>query len=123
MSGSILQAGEAMLAAAFDYAAVSIDYTHGSSCTSGIPAKLGKTLFRTEDAAGVTIRTEQRDFIVRADDIAVTPEVGDEIRYDGRTYLVTAPNNEPCWRWHTRLSHTQVRIHAKYTGAVANGQQ
>lgn len=112
-----------MLAAAFEYAAVSIDYCHDSNVVSGIKAKLGKTLFRAEDNEGITIRTEQRDFIVRAIDIpGITPEVGDEIRFDGKRYLVTAPNNEPCWKWHTRQSHTQIRIHAKYNGEISNGQ-
>lgn len=117
---NLFSAGEAMLAAAFEYGAVGIDYCHGSSVSSGIKAKLGKTLFRAEDNDGVTIRTEQRDFIVRAADIeGITPEVGDEIRFDGKRYMVTAPNNEPCWKWHTRQSHTQIRIHAKYNGEIS----
>lgn len=106
-----------MLEAAFNYAAASIDYYRGSSAyASGINAKLGKTLFRAEDNFGVTIRSEQRDFIILASDLTITPEVGDEIRFDGKKYTVTAPNNEPCWKWHTRLTHSQIRIHAKYIG-------
>lgn len=116
---NIFEKGEAMQEAAFRYGAVSIDYfRNGSALASGIPAKLGRTLFRAENNFGVTIRTEQRDFIVRTSDLAATPEVGDEIRYDGRKYSVCAPNDEPCWKWHTRINHSQKRIHAKYIGEI-----
>lgn len=108
-----------MQAAAFQYAAVKISYYRNAVAqATDIPAKLGSTLFRAENRYGVTTREEQRDFIVLASDLAVTPEVGDEIQYSGKRYSVTAPNNEPCWKWHTRTSHTQKRIHAKYNGEI-----
>ena len=108
-----------MQAAAFGYAAVSISYYRdGTAKAADIPAKLGRTLFRAENQFGVTVRTEQRDFIVRTSDLGITPEVGDEIRYNGKSYSVSAPNGEPCWKWHTRTSHTQKRIHAKYNGEL-----
>lgn len=104
-----------MTAAAFGFAAVTVSYYQGETAVAeNVPAKLGSTLFRAEDRFGVTVRTEQRDFIFRTADLNVTPEVGDEILFDGKTYSVSAPNGEPCWRWHTRLTHSQIRIHAKY---------
>ena len=117
---SIFEKGEAMQAAAFGYAAVLITYRRaGTVLAADIPAKLGKTLFRAENQFGVTIRTGQRDFIIRAADLtAMPPEVGDEILFDGKTYSVSAPNGEPCWKWHSRISHTQIRIHAKYNGEI-----
>lgn len=116
---SIFEKGEAMQAAAFNYAAVSISYFRNSVILAdGIPAKLGRTLFRSENKFGVTVRQEQRDFIVRASDLAATPEVGDEIQYNGKRYSVSAPNGEPCWKWHTRTTHTQKRIHAKFNGEL-----
>jgi len=120
---SIFEKGEAMQAAAFGYAAVSISYyRNGGAIAADIPAKLGRTLFRAENQFGVTVRTEQRDFIIRAADLDITPEVGDEIRYDGKTYSVSAPNGEPCWKWHTRTSHSQMRIHAKFNGEISDEQ-
>ena len=108
-----------MLDRAFLYASRPVTYLrNGSVVAENIPAKLGKTLFRAEGEYGVTIRIERRDFIVRSSDVAITPEVGDEIRFDGRRYTVTAPNGEPCWMYHTRQSHTQLRIHAEYNGAI-----
>lgn len=120
---NIFEKGEAMQAAAFQYAAVSIDYfRNGAALASGIPAKLGRTLFKSENNFGVAVRTEQRDFILRDSDLAATPEVGDEIRYDGKKYSVSAPNDEPCWKWHSRTSHAEKRIHAKFMGAITGNE-
>lgn len=111
--------GMALSAAMFDAFSVAVEYRRGGAAiASGIKAKLGSTLFRADDNRGMTIRTEQRDFIVKASDFAAgfEPETGDEIAYDGHRYLVTAPNGEPCWRWHSRLNHSQIRVHAKHVG-------
>lgn len=118
---NIFEKGEAMQSAAFQYAAVNISYFRaGAQIATKIPAKLGRTLFRAENQFGVTVRTEQRDFIIRAADLSVMPEVGDEIQYDGKAYSVSAPNGEHCWKWHTRIDHSQIRIHAKYNGESCN---
>ena len=108
-----------MLEAAFLYGAVKVDYLRADEIVSSqIPAKLGKTLFRAENNYGVTVRTEERDFIVRSSDLELTPEVGDEIHLDGMRYTVTAPDGEPCWKWHTRQTHSQKRIHSICYGKV-----
>ena len=106
-----------MLREAFSYASVRVDYRrNGSVLASAVPAKLGRTLFRYDTPAGMTIRTEQRDFILRFSDLNVEPETGDEIVFDGAMYVVSAPNGEPCWRWHTRTTHSEIRIHTKCAG-------
>ena len=117
---SIFAQGEAMLDRMFEAASKPVSYLRdGVTLASDITAKLGRTLFRTDDLSGsVTLRFEQRDFIVRSSDLPTLdePKKGDEILFDGKTYQVSAPDGEPCWRWHTRQSHSQIRIHAKYTG-------
>lgn len=117
---SMFEPGEAMLNQMFAAASKPVSYLRdGDTLASDIPAKLGRTLFRTDDLSGsVTLRFEQRDFIVRSSDLPNLdePKKGDEIVFDGKTYQVSAPDGEPCWRWHTRQSHSQIRIHAKYTG-------
>lgn len=117
---SMFESGEAMLNRMFAAASKPVSYLRdGTVLASNIPAKLGRTLFRTDDLSGsVTLRFEQRDFIVRSSDLPTLdePKKGDEIVFDGKTYQVSAPDGEPCWRWHTRQSHSQIRIHAKYTG-------
>lgn len=115
----MLQAGNTMLDASFAMVGVPISYTRDSSTlASGILAKLGSTLFRADNSNGVTIRTESRDFILRASQLPAEfePVTGDEIIHDGFRYMVSAPNGEPCWRWHTRQNHSQIRVHTQYVG-------
>ena len=118
---SMFLRGEAMIDRMFEASGTSVSYRRdGAVLVESAPAKVGRTLFRTDDVAtGVVFRFEERDFIVRASDFAAIgePRRGDEIVWDGRLYLVAAPDGEPCWKWHTRQSHTQMRIHAKYSGA------
>lgn len=118
---SMFLRGEAMIDRMFETSGTSVSYRRdGEVMVESAPAKVGRTLFRTDDVAtGVVFRFEERDFIVRASDFAAIgePRRGDEIVWDGRLYLVAAPDGEPCWKWHTRQSHTQMRIHAKYSGA------
>ena len=118
---SMFLRGEAMIDRMFEASGTSVSYRRdGEVMVESAPAKVGRTLFRTDDVAtGMVFRFEERDFIVRASDFAAIgePRRGDEIVWDGRLYLVAAPDGDPCWKWHTRQSHTQMRIHAKYSGA------
>ena len=114
-----MAAGISMLDSTFAAMGVQISYRRGeTTLASGFLAKLGSTLFRADDHRGVTIRTEQRDFIFRMADLPAgfEPEPTDEIIHDGHRYMVSAPNGEPCWRWHTRLNHSQIRVHAHHAG-------
>ncbi|MBQ9501673.1 MAG: hypothetical protein IJU70_05910 [Lentisphaeria bacterium] len=121
--GSIFEQGEAMMREAFSYASRTVDYCRaGSVLARGIPAKLGRTLFRYETPSGMTIRIEQRDFILRYSDLGIEPETGDEVVFDGEIFVVSAPNNEPCWRWHTRTARAEIRIHAKSAGMQEEGE-
>ena len=117
---SMFLRGEEMIDRMFEASGTPVSYRRdGVVLVESAPAKVGRTLFRTDDvAAGVVFRFEDRDVIVRASDVAAIgePRRGDEIVWDGRLYLVAAPDGEPCWKWHTRQSHTQMRIHAKYSG-------
>ena len=81
-----------------------------------IPATLGRTLFRTENQYGSTIRIESRDFLVAAADLPNDPERGDTIIYNGCRYEVLAPNAEPVWGW-SGAYHSTRRIHTKEIGA------
>ena len=115
---SIFSNGEKMLREAFDYASRRINYRRGDkTLAANIPAKLGKTVFRYTTPHGMAIRTEQRDFICRFDDIGIEPITGDEIVYNGEIFVVCAPNNEPCWKWHTRATRAEIRIHTKNASA------
>ena len=112
----IFEAGENMFLNAFAYASVRITYIRGESVlATDIPAKLGKTVFRT-DNYGISVRSETRDFIVLNVDLPSEPEIGDLVVYDGKKYFVSQPDGEPCYKWHTRLTHQEKRIHTKFSG-------
>ena len=113
----IFDAGTSLMNAAYQYAGYSICYRRGKdTLAANIPAKLGKTVFRYIDASGYLTRTEQRDFLVRSSDLPTEPETGDEIIFDEEIYIVSAPNDEPCWKWHSRCNRSEKRIHAKRAG-------
>lgn len=118
---SIFDEGKTMMSDAFNYASHIVSYFRdGTALATGIPAKLGRTLFRYETPSGMTIRTEQRDFILRYCDLQQEPKTGDEVVMDGDLYVVSAPNSEPCWRWHSRSGDSEIRIHAKYAGEMGS---
>lgn len=115
---SIFQQGENLLHSAYSFAGCSVSYSrNGITLATSIPAKLGRTVFRYDTPAGITVRTEQRDFILRFSDINTEPQTGDEILFDNEIFVVSAPNSEPCWKWHTRLTHAEIRIHTKSAGS------
>lgn len=97
--------------------AVPIVYLRRDGESLPIQASPGKTLFRSEDQYGVTVRMESRDFLVAASDLPDDPVRGDRIFYDGRQYEVLAPNGEPVWRW-CGTCHWIRRIHTKETGVI-----
>ena len=99
-----------------DCLSVTITYKPKGGGSFEIPATLGRTLFRTENQYGSTIRIESRDFLVAAADLSDDPERGDTILYNGMRYEVLAPNAEPVWRW-SGAYHSTRRIHTKEIGA------
>lgn len=99
----------------------SIVYSPLSGEVHPLFATIGKTLFRSENEYGVTVRTASVDFIVEASDLGQEPKRGDEIIYANRRYEVLAPNNEPCWRW-SGTDFKTYRIHTKYIGDVSEWQ-
>ncbi|MBP5232815.1 MAG: hypothetical protein J6333_05355 [Planctomycetes bacterium] len=120
--------GEALLGISFGFASQPVNYWRGEQLIArGIPAKLSQPAIKTEDTRQVNVQEHQADFIVRVADLpeGFVPEVADMIDWDGKRYQVSrpakvpfsgVPANGPCWTWHTRQSHTQLRVHAKYLG-------
>ena len=64
---SMFLRGEAMIDRMFEASGTSVSYRRdGEVMVESAPAKVGRTLFRTDDVAtGVVFRFEERDFIVR----------------------------------------------------------
>ena len=90
-----------------------------------VPATVGKTLYRTEDANGNYTETEVRDYLILANDLSlgsiqIEPAPGDRIvegdLATGATYQVSPPpTRDPVWGWsdHYQLAR---RIHTKFIG-------
>ena len=109
----IFDAGKSLMDSAFRYAGFPVTYCSGGSTRYDVQAKMGKTVFKFVDVSGLTIRTEQQDFIIRASDLKDIPRNGDTIKKDGQIYIVTSPNDEPCWCWHSTQNMDCYRIHTK----------
>ena len=89
---SLFEKGELLFEKIFDATSKNISYYRDEvKIASEIPAKLGRTVFRTNDAAGLSIRYEDRDFIIKHSDIKLVfpPEKGDMIEFDSFLYQVS----------------------------------
>lgn len=94
----------------------------GLDRTVEIPATVGRTIFRTYSNNGAAIRTVSRDFLISAEALGFDgennePEHGDVIIYDGYRHELSAPANEPVWKW-TDGYHRTLRIHTTQLGKV-----
>lgn len=100
---------------------VTIDYfsIDTENVFKGIPATLGRTMFKSSNDYGVSIITHGKDFIIETKDIPIKPQRGDYIHYKGKRYEVLAPNDEPVWRF-SGVNEESIRIHTKEVGEVDN---
>jgi hypothetical protein len=115
---NLFEQGSALLASVRkNYTSVDVVYLPGGSSEDAftVSATPGETTFRYENVSGITIRERVADFLILASDLGRVPQKGDEITYNGGTYEVLAPNDEPCWRWTSPVQDT-YRIHTKQTG-------
>lgn len=111
---SLFDQCESMLDHIFDLTGETCDYARGNTTILGIACKPGATKAKVEQY-GVAFRMHLADFIVRTNDIEAIfpPKVGDSIVYNDRTYVVTAPPEEPVWQYHSRHTTRFTRIHTK----------
>lgn len=98
----------------YEVLADEVTYRHGTSAKT-VKAIVGRTVFRSTNDCGHWVKTQTRDFIIRPEDLGLTPEKGDVIEFDGGEYEVLAPNGEPVWRW-SDPHRTAMRVHTKHTG-------
>lgn len=89
-----------------------------------LDATIGRTVFDQQDQFGVLHRTESRDYLIRAADLAlageqVLPKAGDRVREPAGTgallYEVVAPGAEPPFRF-SDPERTTLRVHTKFIG-------
>ncbi len=100
-----------------------VTYLRGAQTLEGVPATVGKTVFRLDTGYGQSERSEARDYLILAShltlgvgDAPALPEPGDQIVEVAEgvayTYEVMAPGGEPAWRWSDPFFLT-LRIHTK----------
>ena len=96
---------------------VSVEYLRWDGERLRIHATLGKTLFKVENAYGITIHVYSHDFLIASEVLPKDPQSGDKIYCDGVEYEVLAPSDEPVWRW-SGTTHEVRRIHTKEIGRI-----
>ena len=69
------------------------------------------------DAEGIPVYASVMDFIMNSESLALPPEAGDRIEFNGRRYEVAPLDDDRCWRW-TDQSRLAVRIHTRDIGAI-----
>lgn len=95
-------------------------YVRGEA-SAQVPATIGQTIFRLDDGAGATLRVESRDYLITASELVLAgqrslPQRGDRVEEtEGDVtyvYEVTAPGDEPHWRYSDPYRLT-LRIHTQ----------
>ncbi len=95
-----------------------VKYRRGAEAID-VLATIGRTQYENEDEGGFRVGAHMVDFLISADDlmiggVAVVPEFGDEIEYNGKMFEVSHLSGEGCWRWSDPHGKT-YRIHTKIT--------
>jgi hypothetical protein len=118
----LLRDGQAWLSDQLhEHVATEVVYRRGIEEVA-VRATIGRTLLKLDDGlGGVRMEWTDRDYLIRAEDLALggntaQPQRGDHIREivgsQTLVYEVLAPGNEPPWRWAD--PHRQMyRIHTK----------
>lgn len=108
-----LQRGASWLAGKLqDVAAQTVTYSRGATSVS-VPATLGSTLLKLGiETGGVRIERTDKDFMIAAADLGLTPQAKDRIQLSSQVYEVRSIGNEPAWRW-SDPHRTILRIHTK----------
>ena len=115
--GDLLRTGAAWLEAQRKaHLATDVVYTQGETSVT-VAATLGRTECEVTDDAGVTVKATVMDFLVTDADLGLTPEPGDTITANGRTFEVIRVNGT-CWTWSDAFQITR-RIHTQDVGAVS----
>lgn len=125
----MFKAGEDMLVASLEQCP-QVTYRRDGTALASVRAEIGSTHAVTQDADGYTVHIRLYDFLLLTADLPANfePRVGDVIKgHDQCHYLVSAIDNEPCWRAHTRRSRRVIRVHTRHVSdshpAAAGGKE
>jgi hypothetical protein len=88
-----------------------VRYFRGTTCYP-VDATLGQTKLDIDDGSGVRVTAHSTDFLIRAADLPVMPDVGDRVIFNGGEYEVLELTPTGCWCWSDPYAITR-RIHTK----------
>jgi hypothetical protein len=88
-----------------------VDYYRGNNCYH-VDATLGQTKLDIDDGSGVRVTAHSIDFLIRAADLPIMPDVGDRVIFMDAEYEVLELPSSGCWRWSDPYAITR-RIHTK----------
>ena len=86
------------------------------SQTVTLNAVFGKTDYQVSTESGIEVGAFIWDFLMDAETLSLTPEVGDIVVVNGKQFEVMALSGQGCWRW-TGPNQKTYRIHTKETGS------
>ena len=98
------------------HASQHVRYYRGSECYP-VDATLGTTKLEIDDGSGVRVTAHSTDFLIRAADLPVLPDVGDRVLFHGGEFEVLELTPTGCWHWSDPYAITR-RIHTKRISEV-----
>ena len=75
-------------------------------------AVFGKTDYQVSGESGVEVGAFLWDFLIDAESLGLSPEVGDIVVVNGKQFEVMKLSGQGCWRW-TGPNQKTYRIHTK----------
>jgi hypothetical protein len=83
--------------------------------TITVNAVFGKTDYEVDSESGLRVGSVVWDFLMDAELLGMTPQVGDVIVVNSKPFEVMALSGQGCWRW-TGPNQKTYRIHTRETG-------
>ena len=84
--------------------------------TIALDAVFGKADYQVSTESGIEVGAFIWDFLVDAETLGLTPEVGDIVVVNGKQFEVRKLSGQGCWRW-TGPNQKTVRIHTQEIGS------
>ncbi len=87
-----------------------------NSQTVTVNAVFGKTDYEVDNESGLRVGSFVWDFVIDAESLGLTPEIGDIVVVNNKQFEVMALSGQGCWRW-TGPNQKTVRIHTQEIGS------
>lgn len=80
--------------------------------TLTVNAVFGKTDYQVSTESGIDVGSFVWDFLIDAAALGMTPQVGDIVEVNGKSFEVMNLSGQGCWRW-TGPNQKTYRIHTR----------